>query len=64
MTWEDSNKHGAMEQNEEDNQMNISVYYTPKTELRMQSYDAMNMSRKYEQEKDLDENRSLKQIWI
>ena len=39
----DSNKHGAMEQNEEHIQTNKSIYYTPKTELRMQSYDAMNM---------------------
>ena len=49
----DSNKHGAMEQNEEDILKNILIYHTPKTELRMRRYDAMNMSRKYEQEKDL-----------
>ena len=37
----DSNKHGAMEWNEEHIQTNNLIYYTPKTELRMQSYDAM-----------------------
>ena len=33
-----------MEQTEEHLMMNILTYYTHETELRMQSYDAMNMS--------------------
>ena len=37
----DSNKHGTMEQNEEDILMNILIYGWPNTELRMQSYDMM-----------------------
>ena len=40
----DSSMHGAMEQNEEEIMMNISIYYTHKTKLRMQRYDAMNMA--------------------
>ena len=44
----DPNKHGAMEQNEEDILTNILIYGMLKTELRMMRYDAMNMSRKYE----------------
>ena len=40
----DSDKHGAMEQNEEDILTNISIYGTRKTELQMRSYDAMNMA--------------------
>ena len=40
----DSNKHGAMEQNEEHNLMNILIYNAHETELQMQSYDAMNMA--------------------
>ena len=40
----DSNKHGAMEQSEEDILMNILIYDTPKMELQMQSYDMMNMA--------------------
>ena len=38
----DSNKHGAMEQNEEDILTNILICHTHETELRWQSYDAMN----------------------
>ena len=41
----DSNEHGAMEQNEEHHGTTISIYYTRKTELYAESYDAMNMSR-------------------
>ena len=48
----DSNKHGAMEQNEEHILTNILIYGTSKTELRMQRYDAMNMAKKIT-EKDL-----------
>ena len=40
----DSNEHGAMEQNEEHLQENISIYYTRKTELYAESYDAMNIA--------------------
>ena len=40
----DTNKHGAMEQNEEHIMMNILIYGTHKMELRMRSYDAKNMS--------------------
>ena len=54
----DSNKHGAMEQNEEDNQMNILICHTHETELRWQSYDAMNMAKKIS-EKDLEEKMDL-----
>ena len=43
----DSNKHGAMEQNEEHIQMNILIYHTRKRELQMMSYDAMNRAWKY-----------------
>ena len=39
----DSNEHGAMEQNEEHLETNISIYYTHETELYAESYDAMNM---------------------
>ena len=42
----DSNKHGAMEQNEEDIEMNILIYGTPKTEHHTGSYGMMNMARK------------------
>ena len=38
-----SNEHGAMEQNEEHHEMNISIYYTHEAELYAESYDAMNM---------------------
>ena len=38
----DSNKHGAMEQNEENIMMNISIYYMHETELYEESYDAKN----------------------
>ena len=34
-------EHGAMEWNEAHIQTNNLICYTPKTELRMQSYDAM-----------------------
>ena len=37
----DTNKHGAMEQNEEDILMNILIYGTPITELRMRTYGMM-----------------------
>ena len=37
----DSNKHDAMEQMEEDIQMNILIYCTHKTELQMWSYGMM-----------------------
>ena len=40
----DSNEHGAMEQNEEHLEANISIYYMHETELYTESYDAMNMS--------------------
>ena len=40
----DSNEHGAMEQNEEHHEENISLYCMRKTELYAESYDAMNMS--------------------
>ena len=39
----DSNEHGAMEQNEEQHESNISIYYTRETELYAESYDAKNM---------------------
>ena len=39
----DSNEHGAIEQNVEHHEMNISIYYTRETELYAESYDAMNM---------------------
>ena len=38
----DSNEHGAMEQNEEHLETNISIYYTREMELFAKSYDAMN----------------------
>ena len=37
----DSNEHGTLEQNEEHHETNISIYYTHKTELYAESYDAM-----------------------
>ena len=40
----DSNEHGAMEQNEEHHEANISIYYMRETELYAESYDAMNKS--------------------
>ena len=39
----DSNEHGAMEQNEDHLEANISIYYTHETELYAESSDAMNM---------------------
>ena len=39
----DLNKHGAMEQNEEDIITNILIYCTRKTELQMMRYGMMNM---------------------
>ena len=43
----DSNKHGIMEQNEEHIIMNNLIYHTHETELRMRSYDMLNMAKKY-----------------
>ena len=40
----DSNEHGAIEQNEEHLETNISINYTHETELYAESYDAMNKS--------------------
>ena len=40
----DSNEHGAMEQNEEHLESNISLYYTHEKEQYAKSYDAMNMA--------------------
>ena len=40
------NENDAMEWNDLLSEMNILIRYTPKTELRMQSYEAMNMSKK------------------
>ena len=37
-----SNEHGAMEQNEEHHEKNISIYYTRETEGYAESYDALN----------------------
>ena len=39
-----SNEHDTMEQNEEHLMKNILIYHMHETELRMQSYDAMNMA--------------------
>ena len=39
----DSNEHGAIEQNVEHHEANISIYYTHETELYAESYDTMNM---------------------
>ena len=39
-----SNEYGAMEQNDVLVEVNNLTYYTHETELRMQSYDAMNMA--------------------
>ena len=49
----DSSQHGAMVKNEEDIQMNNFIYGTPKTELRMQSYDMMNKCINYMSFRDL-----------
>ena len=35
-----SNEHGAMEQNVEHHESNISIYYRHETELYAESYDA------------------------
>ena len=43
----DSNKHDAMEQNEENILTNNLIYHTRKTELRVMSYGMMNRARKY-----------------
>ena len=40
----DSNEHGTMEQNEENLETDIVIYYTHETEQYTWSYDAMNMS--------------------
>ena len=42
----DSNKHGAMEQNEEDTLTYNLIYGMPKTELRMQSYGMRKNAKK------------------
>ena len=56
----ESNEHGAMEQNVEHHETNISIYYTHETELYAERYDAFNRctycknnmtSRKIEREK-------------
>ena len=39
-----SNENDAMEWNDVLSEANILICYTPKTELRMQSYDMMNMA--------------------
>ena len=39
----DSSEHGAMEQNEEHHETNISIYYMRETELYTESYDALNI---------------------
>ena len=41
-----SNENDAMEWNDVLSEVNILICYMPKTELRMQSYEAMNMSKK------------------
>ena len=41
----DSNEHGTMEQNEENLETNISIYYMHETELYAESYDATNRAR-------------------
>ena len=40
-----SYKNDAMERNEVLSEANILICYMPKTELRMQSYDAMNIEK-------------------
>ena len=50
----DSNKHGAMEQNEEDILTNILIYHTRKTELRMMRYGMKKSATGYKI-KDLEE---------
>ena len=44
----DSNKDGAMEQNEEHIQANDSICYMPKTKLRVMRYGKMNMPKNIE----------------
>ena len=51
----DSNKHGAMEWNEEDTQTNKMIYHMRKTELRMMRYGLMNIAKKYA-EKGIGQN--------
>ena len=41
-----SNENNAMEWNDVLFEANILICYMPKTELRVQSYDAMNMAKK------------------
>ena len=53
----DSNEHGSMEQNVENHEANISIYYTRETELYAESYDAMNMGTCCENIGDLEEIR-------
>ena len=48
-----SNEHGAMERNEVHIETNNLICYTPKTELRVQSYDAMKYAKKIHRDKDL-----------
>ena len=42
-----SDENDALEWNDVLSEMNILICYMSKTELRMQSYDAMNMAKKY-----------------
>ena len=42
----DSNKHGVMEQNEEDITVNISISHMHQTDHPAQSYDAINTAKK------------------
>ena len=39
-----SNEHGAIEQNVEHHETNNLTYYTHKTDMHAQSYDAENMA--------------------
>ena len=61
-----SNEHGAMEQNGENHEANISIYYTHETELYAESYDAMNRATYFKNISGLREFRGgeATSIWI
>ena len=58
-----SNENDAMELNDVLSEMNILICYMPKSELRMQSYGAANMSIWTKKYPGLGEKK-LPQIWI
>ena len=53
-----SNENDAMEWNDVLSEMNILICYMPESELRMQRYEAMNMSTWARKSGDLEEKKS------